>query len=124
MKRIIAVILLLPAFYGRAQDTRKNDLVQFSGVVVTGDSLQPIPFTSIMIKNSFHGTVSDVYGFFSFVARKNDTVVFSAIGFRRATFLVPDTINDFRCSIIQILKQDTIRLPEVTIFPWPTKEQF
>ena len=107
-----------------SQTERNNELVQFSGVVVTGDSLEPIPFTSIMVRNSFHGTVSDVYGFFSFVARMNDTIEFSAIGFRRAVFIVPDTITDYRCSLIQILKTDTVRLPEVTVFPWPTKEQF
>lgn len=39
-------------------------LVQLSGVIVTGDSLSPVPFTSIMIKSSSRGTVSDYYGFF------------------------------------------------------------
>ena len=124
MKKIFFLFLLGISLHGLAHTTRNNDLVQFSGVVVAGDSLEPIPFTSIMVRNSYHGTVSDVYGFFSFVARMKDTIEFSAIGFRRAVFIVPDTITDFRCSLIQILKTDTIRLPEVTNFPWPTKEQF
>ncbi|MEO8087953.1 MAG: carboxypeptidase-like regulatory domain-containing protein [Bacteroidota bacterium] len=124
MKKILSLLFLLCSLSVFSQTERNNDLVQFSGVVVAGDSLEPIPFTSIMVRNSYHGTVSDVYGFFSFVARMKDTIEFSAIGFRHAVFIVPDTITDFRCSLIQILKTDTIRLPEVTIFPWPTLEQF
>ncbi|MBK6839366.1 MAG: hypothetical protein IPG90_14770 [Bacteroidetes bacterium] len=47
----------------------KMILVQFSGIVVTSDSLNPVPYTSIMIRNTYRGTVGDYYGFFSFVAK-------------------------------------------------------
>ncbi len=102
----------------------KNELVQFSGVVVSGDSLQPIAFTSIMIRGTSRGTISDYYGFFSFVAKMKDTVEFAAIGFKRNFFVIPDTLKDHRCSLIQLLKPDTVLLKEIVIFPWPTKEQF
>ena len=124
MKNLLVFFLILCGFEALAQKDRNDNLVQFSGVVVAGDSLEPIPFTSIMIRNNFQGTVSDIYGFFSFVARMKDTIEFSAIGYRRAYFVIPDTITDYRCSLIQILRTDTIRLPEATVFPWPTKEQF
>ena len=124
MKKLLFLALLLFSFDVFSQKINKDSLVQFSGVVVAGDSLEPIAFTSIMVRSKYHGTVSDIYGFFSFVARMNDTIEFSAIGYRRAIFVIPDTITDYRCSLIQILMTDTIRLPEVTVFPWPTKEQF
>lgn len=124
MKKILFLLLIMSSFEAFSQGVPNNNLVQFSGVVVAGDSLEPIPFTSIMIRNQYHGTVSDIYGFFSFVAKMGDTIEFSAIGYRRAIFVIPDTITDYRCSLIQILLTDTIRLPEVTVFPWPTKEQF
>jgi hypothetical protein len=124
MKKLLFLLLIVAGFEAYSQNVGSDNLVQFSGVVVAGDSLEPIPFTSIMIRNKFHGTVSDIYGFFSFVARMKDTVEFSAIGFQRAIFVIPDTITDYRCSLIQILRTDTIRLPEVVVFPWPTKEQF
>lgn len=129
MRVIIAVaglLILLVNNNVSAQDKllQKNDLVQFSGVVVSGDSLSPIPFASIMIRNTSRGTISDYYGFFSFVAKMNDTIEFAAIGFKRSYFVIPDTLTDHRCSLIQILKPDTILLKEVVIFPWPTKEQF
>ena len=104
--------------------TDKSPLVQFSGVVVTADSLYPVPYTSIMIKNSNRGTVSDYYGFFSFVAKMKDTLEFTAIGFKKSIIVIPDTLSDQRCSMIQVLTKDTLFLKEVVIFPWPTKEQF
>ena len=126
IRRFLLVLIVLLTFLnvGRAQNTDNSKLVQFSGVVVTSDSLQPIPFTSLMIKNTYRGTISDYFGFFSFVAKMGDTVEFSALGYKRANFVIPDTLTDQRCSMIQILKQDTILLKEVVIFPWPTKEQF
>jgi len=109
---------------GQDKTEQNKNLVQFSGVVVTTDSLLPIPFTSIMIRNTFRGTISDYYGFFSFVARMGDTVEFSALGYKRMNFVIPDTLSDHRCSLIQMLAKDTFLLKEIVIFPWPTKEQF
>jgi hypothetical protein len=123
---IILILTILSTFSAFAQesDMNRTGLVQFSGVVVTGDSLLPIPFTSIMIRNTYRGTISDYYGFFSFVAKMGDTIEFSALGYKRASFVIPDTISDHRCSLIQLMFKDTILLKEVVIFPWPTKEQF
>lgn len=125
MKKILLIAFF--AFFMNQVNAQKIDssgLVQFSGVIVTSDSLAPVPYTSVMIKNSNRGTVSDYFGFFSFVAKMKDTIEFAAIGFKRATFVIPDTLTESRCSMIQILKADTILLKEVVIFPWPTKEQF
>lgn len=99
-------------------------LVQFSGVIVTHDSLRPIPFVNVMIRNQYRGTVGDVYGFFSFVARIGDTIEFSSIGYRKVTFVIPDSLKDDRYSLIQVMSQDTILLKEVFIYPWPTRSQF
>ncbi|MBP6335426.1 MAG: carboxypeptidase-like regulatory domain-containing protein [Bacteroidia bacterium] len=110
--------------FAQEKSKESQNLVQFSGVVVTTDSLLPIPFTSIMIRNTFRGTISDYYGFFSFVGRMGDTIEFTALGYKPMTFVIPDTLTDYRCSLIQMMSKDTILLSEVVIFPWPTKEQF
>lgn len=102
----------------------KRDLVQFSGIVVEGDSLKSVPYTSIIIKGSSRGTVSDYFGYFSFVAQKQDTVEFSAIGFNDAVFVIPDTLTTSKYSLIQVLRSDTVYLKETVIYAWPTKEQF
>ena len=101
-----------------------KDIVQFSGVVIDGVDLKPIPFTNILIKNTRRGTMSDYYGFFSLVAQKNDTIEFSAIGYKKTSYIIPDSLKEQRYSLIQMLFRDTILLRETVIYPWPTKEQF
>lgn len=109
--------------HGQNNKRKPGDLLQFSGVVVSGDSLQPVPFTAITVKGTYRGTLSDYYGFFSFVAQEGDTIEFSVIGFQKSTYILPDSLEGSRYSIIQVLNQDTVMLPTTVIYPWPTKEQ-
>ena len=120
---LITVFLILACVTSKAQ-VNYTGLVQFSGVVVTGDSLRPVPFVSIVIKSSYRGTISDYNGFFSFVAQVKDTIEFSAIGFKKGTYVIPDTLTTDRYSLIKIMSRDTILLQETVIYPWPTKDQF
>jgi len=101
-----------------------DELVQFSGVVVTADSIHPVPYTNIIIKNTWRGTVADYYGYFSFVAHKNDTLIFSSVGKKKVEFVIPDTIHDERYSLIQVMSTDTITLSQTVIYPWPSREDF
>eukprot|EP00933_Yihiella_yeosuensis_P007447 TRINITY_DN112494_c0_g1_i1.p1 TRINITY_DN112494_c0_g1~~TRINITY_DN112494_c0_g1_i1.p1 ORF type:complete len:211 (+),score=8.66 TRINITY_DN112494_c0_g1_i1:11-643(+) len=124
--RHVVLILTLWSLHllGIAQDPHRDGLVQLSGVVVSGDSLTPVPFSSVIIEGSNRGTIADYYGFFSLVVRTEDTIKFSSVGYRDAYFTVPDTIHQSRYSIIQLLQKDTIILDQQVIFPWPSKEQF
>lgn len=124
--RFLFVVLITGGFLQNlvAQEEDENPYVQFSGIVVTGDSISPVSFTNIVIKNSWRGTVADYYGYFSFVARRLDTIVFSAVGFRKSEFVVPDTISKDRYSLIQVMPTDTILLPQTVIYPWPSREEF
>lgn len=111
----------------KAQDRNAlnpKDLIQFSGVVVSADSLQPVPFTNVIIRNARRGTMTDFYGFFSFVAMKGDTIDFQFIGFKTAAYVIPDSLDDNHYSMIQVLMRDTIQLKELSIYPWPSKESF
>jgi len=101
-----------------------DDLIQFSGVVITGDSLSPVPFTNVLIEQSNRGTMTDYYGYFSFVAQKGDSVLFSAVGFQKSRFVISDSLESNKYSLIQIMVQDTIQLQPAVVYPWPTREQF
>jgi hypothetical protein len=120
---ILTLLLACSANYMFAQGTEKK-LVQFSGIVVTADSLRPVPYTSIMIKDARRGTISDYYGFFSFVAQEKDIIEFSAMGYKKITFRIPDSLANSRYSLIQVMTSDTVTLPTAVIYPWPTGEQF
>ena len=114
----------LLAFNAIAQNDSKEELIQFSGIIITGDSLNPAPFATIIVKNTLRGTTSDYFGYFSFVAQPLDTIVFSSIGFKKSEFIVPDTLNENRYSLIQMLQNDTVMLDEAIVYPWPTQDQF
>jgi hypothetical protein len=117
------ILLLVLSNLLNAQENNEN-LVQFSGVTITSDSLTAVPYTKITIKNMKRGTTSDILGYFSFVAHKQDTILFNALGFKPASFIIPDTITKSRYSLIQLMTGDTLTLPAAYIFPWPTLEDF
>ena len=117
-----ALLLVLSADRSLAQDT--GDLIQFSGVVLTSDSIQPVPFAHIIDITTGYGTISGYNGYFSFVAGKSDTIVFSAMGFKKQEFIIPDSITGDRYTIIHVMTSDTIFLSETVIYPWPSREQF
>jgi hypothetical protein len=130
MKLYFSFILIgLISFWAAPQsiaqeENNDEDVIQFSGVVVDADSLEAVPYTSIIIKNSRRGTLSDFYGYFSFVALKNDTIVFSSMGYKKNFFVIPDSITEKRYSLIHVMNADTIMLSPTVIYPWPTQEEF
>lgn len=105
---------------------QKDNLVQFSGMVLDGsnDDLYPVPYTNILVKSKGRGTYSDLKGFFSIVVEKGDTIVFSAIGYKTVDYVIPYDLEDNRYSIVQLMTQDAINLPETVVFPWPSREHF
>jgi len=121
MKKLFFIILLLISSLGFCQSETK--IIQITGVIVEGDSLQPMPFVHITVKNERFGTISDYYGFFSLVIEKGDTIEFSSVGYHRNQFILPDSISN-TSSIIHVMMKDTVLLKEFSVYPWPTREQF
>lgn len=130
-KQVIFIFLLFISAFSFAQtnasantQTITNEkYIQVSGVVLD-DSLQPIPFVSIMLRGTRSGTVSDYYGFFTIVARPGDEMQFFSINHKAKAYNLSDTLTGRHYSIIQILTKDTVQLQTVNVFPWPSKEQF
>lgn len=118
---IAALLLMGQSTFGQS---KRDSLIQFSGVLLTNDSLVAVPFANIIIKDSHRGTISDYFGYFSFVAHQGDTIQFSCVGFKDAIFVIPDSLRSKQYSLIQMMSIDTIVLQEAVIYPWPTKEQF
>jgi len=126
-RSLLFVFLLFGALCMQAQDKGiDSTLVQFSGMILDGsdDNLYPIPFANILIKDEARGTYSDFNGFFSIVAERGSRITFSAIGYKDIDFMIPDTLKDDRYSVVQLMSQDTINLPETVVFPWPNRDHF
>jgi len=128
---LVVILLLVFSVATSQQDTvalKKDSVmviyVQISGIVVAGSKLEPVPFVTVLEKSSYRGTSSDYYGFFSFVAMPGDTIVFSSIGYKKSTYVIPDTLSNGRYSLIHAMEEDTVKLAQLDVYPWPSREQF
>ncbi len=124
IKKIWITTISVTIMYTGISQVNTSNLIQFSGVVVTYDSLKPVPYCNILDKSTLKGTITDYYGYFSFVASKGDTLIFSSVGLKKSEFIIPDTLTTNKYSLIHMMQNDTIFLKTVVIYPWPSKEQF
>lgn len=122
---LLSFLFSVSCFAQRHKDSvTKHDYIQFTGIVVTSDSILPIPFVHIIVQNKPYGDYSDFSGKFSFVAEKGDTVVFSHIEYKKSYFVIPDSLTDFKYHIIQSLTADTIYLDGIVVSPVPNRNTF
>jgi len=114
----VLVLIICELCYGQ-----REKLIQLSGVI-RNEHLQPIQFAHIVIQNKNRGTISDLNGMFSFVVEAQDTVLFTAVGYKRAGLVIPDTLTRYHLSLDIYMETDTIWIEEVIILPWKTYEEF
>jgi hypothetical protein len=133
VKKLFTLLFLICLFAGESQTlTAQNglnrpehaSLIQFSGVVLDQDSLTPIPFVSILIKGTKRGVVSDFFGFFSLVVSPGDELEFYSVSHKNRSYKISDTLRQKYYYAIQVLTKDTIQLDPVTVYPWPSREEF
>jgi len=116
-------LLIFPylVFSQEKPDTEK--VIQFTGVVLDEDSAS-IPGVHIYTPVYGRGTSTNQYGFFSMPALEGDSLVISAVGFKKATYVVPE-IKTSTLKVIFRLESDTEMLNEVQVYNMPpTAEAF
>lgn len=119
---IVIAIIVFQAAESKAQGMRK--IVQFSGLIVAGDSSYGIPGVHVFIPNSGRGSTTNYVGYFSMATLEGDTVLIKAVGYKDKSFVIPFDVKDEKWSLIVYLSEDLLLLPEVEIFPWPTERIF
>jgi hypothetical protein len=102
----------------------KPQVIQFSGLVTSGDSLYGVPGVTVYVPKAGRGTVTNNYGYFSMAVLAGDSVVIRAVGYQHLTVKIPKNYNKQSYSVILELKEDINVLPEVRIFPYPTEKDF
>jgi hypothetical protein len=125
-------ILLLALFSQNSAEAQvipynpNDSLIQLSGLVLTemNGNLVPVPFATVYLPERQRGTYTNYKGFFSIVVHRGEKVRFTSIGFDPTTTTIPDTLTQDRYSVVQMITQDTVNLPEIVIMPWPSKEHF
>ncbi len=106
-------------------NAQEKKLIQFSGIVIHADSLEPLPFVNIInVSRNYKGTYTDMRGFFSLVVSVGDTLHISSLGYKKQELVIPKDLVNNTLSAIFKLKMDAIDLPMIYIFPYATIEQF
>jgi hypothetical protein len=109
----------------KAQTPKKdNPFILFTGLVLTSDSLRPIPFVNI--RSSRRGLIgyTDINGYFDVVVKRGDTILFQQIEKLSSWHVVPDTLVGNRYSVVKLMTQDTVHLPAIFIRALPLKSLF
>jgi len=127
MKKIghLIICLIVPlVLFSQEEALHEERLIQISGVVVNAKDYRSIPFANVFLLNKGRGTVSSFNGFFSIIGSPSDTIQFSIVGYKRQKYIVPDSIEGFKTSLIVALEVDTLMLDVVEVYPWPSRSEF
>lgn len=120
MRKGSSLILLATCFFfsvGFSQQVRRaDDRVLFRGVVIGASNQNRLAYSQIYINRSF-SAISGEDGTFSFFAHRNDTIVFSLLGYKPSTFIVCDTLPGKEFLTGVYLQSDTLEIGEVIIVP-------
>jgi hypothetical protein len=117
---VLAVIITGFGFTAAAQDKK---LIQLSGTV-TDELLRPMPFAHILVLNDYRGAITNTYGTFSLVVEESDSILISAVGYKRNYMVIPDNYPSNFMNIDVALQVDTLVIAEAQIYPWKTYEEF
>jgi hypothetical protein len=125
MKYCLTLLLFVFSFTAFAQKPAQEKLVQFSGIISDIDSANVIPYVTITNQTFKKQQISaDYRGYFTFIVHPGDTILFTAIGYKKFTTVIPVINPDSKYTTMVKLKADVINLPTVRVFPWATTEEF
>lgn len=120
-KNILLVVVFITACcqWAVAQKNKNNDsLIQFSGIVLSSDSLMGLEDVHIRVKGNYYGVTSNGQGIFTLVTHPGDTVLFTRIGYKPNEYLVPTTMKSTLYSMIITMTSDTFTVSTVYVTPF------
>ena len=97
-------------------DSTETTVVQVSGLVVTGDSLSPLPYCTVYRARDRRGTMTDVRGFFSLPALEGDTLEFSSVGYVTHRAIIPEGSEMGRVNLVQPMGRDTVNMDPIDMY--------
>ena len=118
---LIVIISLTIVFDSFSQGQKK--IIQLSGVDVGQDSISGVGGVHVYVPKAGRGTTSNPYGYFAMPVLAEDSIIVSAIGYQKQSFIMPGD-KGVSVTLFIELKPDTTILPELEIFPYPTEELF
>ena len=119
---LVLATALLTGPAAHAQGKRR--VVQFTGIVASGDSLLGVPGATVYVPKAGRGTTTNAYGYFSVAVLAGDSILVRSLGYANQLVVIPPDYQRQSYSIIVSLKEDVTVLPEVRVFPYITERDF
>lgn len=103
----------------------KKNIIQLSGIIVGEDSLSGAPGVHVYVPKAGRGTTTNILGYFSMPVLEGDSVVVSAVGYQKQSYVVPEVPKSGdHITLLVELVTDVTYLETVQIFSLPTEELF
>lgn len=119
MKRLLTTIssVLIFLHSGFCQVKENSDMmILFRGLIRDASTFSPISNAQIIINREF-SSVTDADGSFAFYVKRNDTIIFSSMGYKKSVLHVSDTLRGQEFISGIYMNSDTLSIPEVIIVP-------
>ena len=125
MKLRIALVYIsiFFCFQGIAQNSMPS-IIQIDGVIVNKEDKRPVPFVHVLNLQSKSGTASNLEGRFSIQMQRQDSVIFSAIGFDKYLFMLDENSFGSRFDIVVEMNVNSFELETVDIFAYKDEYAF
>lgn len=125
MNKLVIILFFLVTLTAsiESQIIEQEHFIQVDGLIFDKNG-KPVPNVNIISFNLIRGTISENSGVYSIISTPGDTLLFSAIGYKKALMKVPVEKLINRLIVDVMLEGDTIRIEDVVILPWKTYDEF
>ncbi|MEM9932692.1 MAG: carboxypeptidase-like regulatory domain-containing protein [Bacteroidota bacterium] len=105
-----------------------QEIYQLSGMIISETSESAVPYVTVRVNNTRRGVVSNSEGFYSIPVTEYDTLYFNHVGFHPTKFVIRDylrtySVNSQYIYAVNYMREDTLTLAPVVIFPYNTPEE-
>jgi len=120
----ILLFLVFATQSGLYAQAENNNIVGINGILMSSDTLQPIPDAQIFSRDNYLGSFSDTSGRFYITVARNDSIMFSSLGYITKVIPVTDSLLHLKQPIVFRMTLDTVLIHEVIIHAFWDYETF
>jgi hypothetical protein len=109
------------------QAEAEREVWQLSGLIVNQESMDPIPFARLGVLHTRRTSIASDQGFYSIPVTLDDTLYFFCLGFKPSFLVIKEYLTSYEGDAgsgyiycINYLKEDSISLETISIWPWDT----
>ena len=119
---LLSAVLFLGAL--SSANAQEKKALQLTGIILGEDSTSGVPGVHVLVPRRGAGTVSNYVGYFSLPVLVGDSIVFSSVGYKRQSYIVPDFGDQLHTLIVELVTDTTYLEDNIVVMPFPTEEVF